>query len=168
MRLAPGTKLGPYQIIASVGAGGMGEVYRARDSRLDRTVAIKILNDREIADGSAKERFDREARTISSLNHPNICHLYDVAEQDGLSYLILEYLDGQTLADRLLKGALPLDQVQRRVAGPPQIFAQTRIVVTMFGWFQYAVSPDNRLLVNSLPANAKSDVGSPIGSRRQT
>ena len=111
MRLGAGTKLGPYQIIAFVGAGGMGEVYRARDSRLDRTVAIKILGDYEITDASAKERFDREARTISSLNHPNICHLNDVGDQDGLSYLVMEYLDGQTLADRLLKGALPLDQV---------------------------------------------------------
>ena len=113
MRLAPGTKLGPYQILAFVGAGGMGEVYRARDSRLDRTIAIKVLNDRGLADPSAKERFEREARTISSLNHPNICHLYDVGEQNGLTYLIMEYLDGQTLADRLLKGALPLDQVLR-------------------------------------------------------
>jgi serine/threonine protein kinase len=111
MRLAQGTKLGPYQIIAFVGAGGMGQVYRARDSRLDRTVAVKILNDHGLADASAKERFEREARTVSSLNHPNICHLYDVGEQGGLSYLIMEYLDGQTLADRLLKGALPLDQV---------------------------------------------------------
>jgi serine/threonine protein kinase len=111
MRLAAGTKLGPFQIIAPVGAGGMGEVYRARDSRLDRTVAIKILNAREIGDPSAKERFDREARIISSLNHPNICHIYDVGGQDGLSYLVMEYLDGQSLGDRLLKGALPLDQV---------------------------------------------------------
>jgi len=111
MRLAAGTKLGPYQIIASVGAGGMGEVYSARDSRLDRTVAVKILNASGIADPSAKERFDREARIISSLNHPHICHIYDVGQQDGLSYLVMEYLEGQTLADRLLKGALPLDQV---------------------------------------------------------
>lgn len=111
MKLAPGTKLGPYHIIAFVGAGGMGQVYRARDSRLDRTVAVKILNDHELADGSAKERLEREARTVSSLNHPNICHLYDVGEHEGLRYLIMEYLDGQTLADRLLKGALPLDQV---------------------------------------------------------
>jgi eukaryotic-like serine/threonine-protein kinase len=85
MRLAAGTKLGPYQIIASVGAGGMGEVYCARDWRLDRRVAIKILNAHQIGDPSSKERFAREARIISSLNHPNICHVYDVGEQDGLS-----------------------------------------------------------------------------------
>src|SRR5215469_2061172 len=111
MRLAAGTKLGPYQIIAPVGAGGMGEVYSARDSRLDRTVAVKVLKAPGIADPSAKERFDREARIISSLNHPHICHIYDVGQQAGPSYLVMEYLEGQTLADRLLKGALPLDQV---------------------------------------------------------
>jgi eukaryotic-like serine/threonine-protein kinase len=111
MELAAGTKLGPYEILAFLGAGGMGEVYRARDVRLDRTVAIKILKDREAQKPDAQERFDREARTISSLNHPNICHLYDVGEQAGVSYLVMEYLDGQTLADRLCKGPLPLEQV---------------------------------------------------------
>ncbi len=111
MGLAAGTKLGPYEILAFLGAGGMGEVYRARDVRLDRTVAIKILKDREAQKADAKERFEREARTISSLNHPNICHLYDVGEQDGVSYLVMEFLDGQTLADRLYRGPLPLGQV---------------------------------------------------------
>ena len=90
MRLAAGTKLGPYQIIASVGSGGMGEVYSARDSRLDRTVAIKILNAPGIGDLAAKERFDREARTLSSLSHPNIWIMYEVGEQEGLSYLVME------------------------------------------------------------------------------
>ena len=111
MGLAAGTKLGPYEIQSPLGAGGMGEVYRARDVRLDRTVAIKILKDREAQKADAKERFEREARTISSLNHPNICHLYDVGEQDGVSYLVMEFLDGQTLADRLYRGPLPLEQV---------------------------------------------------------
>jgi eukaryotic-like serine/threonine-protein kinase len=111
MSLRPGTKLGPYEIVAFLGAGGMGEVYRARDVRLDRTVAIKILRTREASKPEAKERFDREARTISSLNHPNICHLYDVGQQDGISYLVMEYLEGQTLADRLRKGPLALEQV---------------------------------------------------------
>ncbi len=89
----------------------MGEVYRARDTRLDRTVAIKILPSHLSSNPDAKQRFDREARTISSLSHPNICHLYDVGPQDGTSYLVMEYLEGETLADRLLKGPLPLDQV---------------------------------------------------------
>jgi serine/threonine protein kinase len=110
MTLASGVKLGPYEIVAPLGAGGMGEVYRARDSRLARMVAIKILPAHLSHDLEAKERFDREARAISSLNHPNICHLYDVGVQDGTSYLVLEYLEGETLADRLRKGPLPLDQ----------------------------------------------------------
>jgi len=89
----------------------MGEVYRARDTRLDRTVAIKVLPSHLSSDENLRQRFDREARTISSLNHPNICHLYDVGSQDGTSYLVMEYLEGETLADRLRKGPLPLEQV---------------------------------------------------------
>jgi len=103
--------LGPYEVLSPIGAGGMGEVYRARDTRLDRIVAIKILPSNLSADPDAKQRFDREARTISGLSHPNICHLYDVGTQDGISYLVMEYLEGDTLADRLRKGPLPLDQV---------------------------------------------------------
>ena len=102
--------LGPYEVQSPLGAGGMGEVYRARDTRLDRTVAIKILPSHLSSNPDAKQRFDREARTISSLSHPNICHLYDVGSQDGTSYLVMEYLEGETLADRLLKGPLPLEQ----------------------------------------------------------
>ncbi len=111
MALTPGTKLGPYEILAPLGAGGMGEVYRARDTRLDRTVAVKILPSHLSENPEAKQRFDREARAISSLSHPNICHLYDVGQQDGTSYLVMEYLEGETLSDRLLRGALPLEQV---------------------------------------------------------
>ena len=103
--------LGPYEIQSPLGAGGMGEVYRARDSRLFRTVAIKVLPEHLSEKPEARERFDREARAISSLSHPNICHLYDVGEQDGVSYLVMEYLEGETLADRLLRGPLPLQQV---------------------------------------------------------
>src|ERR1700730_12096715 len=110
MTLAQGTKLGPYQIVAPLGAGGMGEVYRARDTRLDRTVAIKILPSHLADNAEAKERFDREARSISSLSHPNICHLYDVGAQDPLVTLVMEYLEGETLADRLRKGPLSPDQ----------------------------------------------------------
>ncbi|MGB9253723.1 MAG: protein kinase, partial [Candidatus Korobacteraceae bacterium] len=113
MALASGTKLGPYEIGAPLGAGGMGEVYRARDTRLDRTVAIKILPSHLSNDAEARQRFDREARTISSLNHPNICTLHDVGHQDGTDYLVMEFLDGQTLADRLIKGPLPIEQVLR-------------------------------------------------------
>ena len=103
--------LGPYEIQSPLGAGGMGEVYRARDSRLARTVAIKVLPEHLSEKPEAKERFHREARAISSLSHPNICHLYDVGQQGGISYLVMEYLEGETLADRLRKGPLPLEQV---------------------------------------------------------
>jgi Tol biopolymer transport system component len=111
MSLSSGTKLGPYEIQAPLGAGGMGEVYRALDTRLDRAVAIKILPDHLSQNAEAKQRFDREARAISSLNHPNICVLHDVGRQNGTEYLVMEYLEGETLADRLAKGPLPLSQV---------------------------------------------------------
>jgi eukaryotic-like serine/threonine-protein kinase len=111
MTLSRGAKLGPYEIQAPLGAGGMGEVYRARDTRLERAVAIKILSAHLCQNAEARDRFDREARAISSLSHPNICHLYDVGQQDGASYLVMEYLEGETLADRLRKGPLPLEQV---------------------------------------------------------
>jgi eukaryotic-like serine/threonine-protein kinase len=113
MGLSSGIKLGPYEIVAPVGAGGMGEVYRARDTRLDRTVAIKILPEYLSCNVEAKQRFDREARAISSLNHPNICHLYDIGSQDGTDYLVMEFLEGETLADRLRKGAMPLNEIFR-------------------------------------------------------
>jgi serine/threonine protein kinase len=110
MSLSLGTKLGPYEIQAPLGAGGMGEVYRARDTRLERTVAIKVLPEHLSSNPDAKQRFEREARAISSLNHPHICALYDVGTQDGVDFLVMEYLEGQTLADRLQKGALPIEQ----------------------------------------------------------
>jgi eukaryotic-like serine/threonine-protein kinase len=110
MALSSGTKLGPYEIVAPLGAGGMGEVYRARGTRLDRTVAIKILPAQFSSDPISKQRFEREAKTISSLNHPHICVLHDVGHQDGIDYLVMECVDGETLAKRLEKGPLPLEQ----------------------------------------------------------
>jgi eukaryotic-like serine/threonine-protein kinase len=110
MPLPNGTKLGPYEIVAPLGAGGMGEVYRARDTRLDRTVAIKVLPQHLAGTAEARQRFEREARAVSALNHPNICTLFDVGSQEGAEYLVMEYLEGETLAARLEKGALPLDQ----------------------------------------------------------
>jgi serine/threonine protein kinase/Tol biopolymer transport system component len=111
MPLAPGTKLGPYEIGAPLGAGGMGEVYRAKDTRLDRSVAIKILPVQFSLDPVHKQRFEREAKTISSLSHPHICVLHDVGSQNGVDYLVMECVEGDTLAKRLEKGALPLEQV---------------------------------------------------------
>ena len=111
MAIASGTKIGPYEVLAPLGAGGMGEVYRAKDTRLGRDVAIKILPKDMSADPERKERFQREARTISSLNHPNICTLHDIGSQDGLDYLVMECVEGETLAKRLEKGPLPLEEV---------------------------------------------------------
>jgi serine/threonine protein kinase len=111
MSLTSGTKLGPYEIQSPLGAGGMGEVYCARDTRLDRTVAVKILPSHLSENPQARQRFDREARAISSLNHPNICTLYDVGHQGGVDYLVMEFLDGEALADRLRKGPLTAEQL---------------------------------------------------------
>ena len=114
MTLSAGTRLGPYEVLAPLGAGGMGEVYRARDTRLGREVAIKVLphalssSDRKCGNASSVKR-----RTISALSHPHICALYDVGRQDGVEYLVMEYLEGETLADRLVKGALTLEQTLR-------------------------------------------------------
>jgi len=107
LALTAGQKLGPYEIIAPSGAGGMGEVYKAKDTRLERTVAIKILPAISQENASIRQRFEREAKSISSLNHPNICTLFDVGHQDGIDYLVMEYLDGETLSSRLSKGSIP-------------------------------------------------------------
>jgi len=111
MALVAGTRLGPYEVVSPLGAGGMGEVYRARDTRLDRTVAIKVLSSELSSNADLKARFEREARAISQLNHPNICTLHDVGNENGTDYLVMEYLEGETLVDRLRKGPLPLDQL---------------------------------------------------------
>jgi len=118
MALSPGTRLGPYEVQSAIGAGGMGEVYKARDTRLDRTVAIKILPEALAADPQFRGRFDREARTISQFTHPNICTLYDVGEQAGISFLVMELLDGETLESRCARASargsgLPLDEALR-------------------------------------------------------
>ncbi|MGA3210395.1 MAG: protein kinase [Terriglobales bacterium] len=111
MALNAGTKLGPYEIQSPLGAGGMGEVYRARDTRLDRIVAVKVLAGHLSSSPELKQRMEREARAISSLNHPHICQLYDIGSQDGTDYLVMEFLEGETLAERLRKGAMPLNEV---------------------------------------------------------
>src|SRR5713226_7720885 len=112
MPLAIGSRLGPYEIVSPLGAGGMGEVYRARDTRLEREVAIKVLPD-QLSSPDTRQRFEREAKTISALSHSHICALYDVGNQDGTEYLVMELLEGETLAERVARGALPLDQTLR-------------------------------------------------------
>src|SRR5438552_6015992 len=113
MELAPGRRLGPYEISSPLGAGGMGEVYRARDTRLGRNVAIKILPAEYASDARFRARLEREAKTISSLNHPNICTLYDIGHENGSDYLVMELLEGETLAERLTHGPLATDEVLR-------------------------------------------------------
>jgi Tol biopolymer transport system component len=113
MPIAIGSKLGPYEILAAIGAGGMGEVYKARDTRLDRVVAVKVLPEHVSSDPQLKARFEREARALSSFQHPHICTLYDVGNQDGTDYLVMEYLEGETLAQRLERGALATEQLMR-------------------------------------------------------
>jgi eukaryotic-like serine/threonine-protein kinase len=111
MALSPGTKLGPYEVLSPAGAGGMGEVYRARDTRLDRTVAIKVLPAHLSSDPARRQRFEREARAVASLNHPHICILHDIGTQGGVDFLVLEYLDGETLAHRLERGPMPTQEL---------------------------------------------------------
>jgi len=111
MDLTPGTRLGAYEILDLLGAGGMGEVYRARDTRLDRTVAIKVLQAGPALTEEVRQRFEREARVISSLNHPHICTLFDVGHEDGIEYLVMEHLEGESLADRLTRGPVPLPEL---------------------------------------------------------
>jgi serine/threonine protein kinase len=113
MRLASGTRLGPYEVLGLLDAGGMGEVYRANDTRLDRSVAIKVLPEHLASSPDLRARFEREAKSVSSLNHPHICTLHDVGHQDGIDYLVMELVEGETLLDRLRKGPLPLDQTLR-------------------------------------------------------
>ena len=113
MSLTAGARLGPYEIVSPIGAGGMGEVYKARDTRLERTVAIKVLASHLSASPEVRQRFEREARTISQLSHPHICALHDVGREGDVEYLVMEYLEGETLAERLLKGPLPLEQTLR-------------------------------------------------------
>ncbi|MEO6259011.1 MAG: protein kinase [Thermoanaerobaculia bacterium] len=113
MNLESGRKLGPYEIVSLIGVGGMGEVYRARDHRLDRTVAIKVLPSDVVATPSRRIRFEREAKAIAALSHANICSIYDVGSDDGIEYLVMEYLEGETLADRIERGPLPVNLVLR-------------------------------------------------------
>lgn len=113
MPLSPGTRLGPYEIVAPIGSGGMGEVFRARDTRLDRSVAVKILSSAVVANAQLRTRFEREARTISQLNHPHICTLYDIGHEGDVSYIVMELVEGESLAARLARGPMPLADVYR-------------------------------------------------------
>jgi serine/threonine protein kinase/Tol biopolymer transport system component len=143
--LQPGTRLGPYEVLAALGAGGMGEVYRARDTRLERTVAIKVLPETLKTDPQFRERFDREARVVAALNHPHICSIHDVGEERGTAYLVMELLAGETLATRLERGALPLEdalQIAEDVASGLDAAHRAGIV-------HRDLKPDNIMLTKS-------------------
>src|SRR5438309_1421327 len=116
MTIFPGTRLGPYEIVSPLGAGGMGEVYRARDTRLERTVAVKVLPANLTSDPLLRQRLEREARAVSKLSHPHICTLYDIGHQDGIDFLVMELVEGETLEQKLLKGCLPPEQTIRVAA----------------------------------------------------
>ena len=107
MLLSPGTRLGPYEILSAAGAGGMGEVYRARDTRLDRTVAIKILSPELASSAELKQRFEREAKAVAALSHPNILAIHDFGDENGVAFAVTEFLEGETLRGRLMRAALP-------------------------------------------------------------
>ena len=145
MPLATGTHLGPYEIIAPAGAGGMGEVYRARDTRLNREVAIKVLPDHLSSNPELRERFEREARAISQLSHPHICVLYDIGKHENADYLVLEYLEGETLGARVRRGPLPTDQVLKYGA---QI-AEALDKAHRHGVLHRDLKPDNVMLTKS-------------------
>src|SRR5713101_966177 len=113
MALSTGERLGPYEVLSPIGAGGMGEVYRARDTRLERTVAIKVLPADLSASPEARQRFEREAKAVSQLSHPHICALYDVGREGEIEFLVMEYLEGETLSERLARGPMPLEQALR-------------------------------------------------------
>src|SRR5215471_3368413 len=113
MPVKSGSRLGPYEILSAIGAGGMGEVYRARDTRLDRAIAVKVLAPALSGNPEYRQRFEREARTVAALSHPNICPVYDIGAHDGVDYLVMEYLEGETLAARVAKGPLAIDEALR-------------------------------------------------------
>ena len=117
LRLNPSDRLGPYEILAGIGAGGMGEVYKARDTRLQRVVAIKVLSGSADVGPELARRFEREAQAVAALNHPNICVIHDVGEESGTPYFVMEFLEGETLAARLSEGALPLGQALQYAVG---------------------------------------------------
>src|SRR5688500_3972751 len=111
MSIASGTRLGPYEILGALGAGGMGEVYKARDTRLDRTVAIKVMAALSQADPDSRTRFEREAKVLASFDHPHICALHDVGREGDIDFIVMPFVTGETLASRLAKGPMPLPQV---------------------------------------------------------
>src|SRR5262250_1592091 len=145
MPLTSGKKLGPYEIGVPLGAGGMGEVYRARDMRLERDVAIKVLPANLSSDPSLRQRLEREAKTVSRLSHPNICTLHDIGHQEGVDFLVMELVEGETLEHRLLKGPLPTEQAIRYAAQIAEALAKAHSL----GITHRDLKPSNIMLTKS-------------------
>ena len=178
MPLTVGTRLGPYEIVAAIGSGGMGEVYRARDPRLDRTVAIKVLPAHVAANPQARERFEREARAVAALNHPHICTLHDIGQQDGIDFLVMEYLEGQThphLAGR--SGQSPaeyrsLQHVQREQCAQHEHPVRPRVAERRadYGWTAGEIQRTDRFLTRQwmiLTTKGRRKASTPPGCRTQ-
>src|ERR1700751_5319988 len=161
MALASGSKLGPYEIQSPLGAGGMREVYKARDTRLDRTVAIKILASHLSSSPELKQRMEREARAISALNHPNICHLYDIGSQDGADFLVMEFLEGCTLADRLRDGGIPLPEIYKIGTAVAEALAFAH----RHGIIHRDLKPGNIMLTQSGAKLMDFGLAKPLGAR---
>jgi len=159
MSLTAGTKLGPYEILSPLGAGGMGEVYRARDTRLERTVAIKVLASHLSSSPELKQRMEREARAISSLNHPHICQLFDIGSQDGTDYLVMEFLEGETLAEKLRNGAMPLHEVLKVGAA----MAEALAVAHRSGIVHRDLKPGNIMLTQAGAKLMDFGLAKPLG-----
>jgi serine/threonine protein kinase len=135
MSLTANTRLGHYEVLSLIGAGGMGEVYLARDSKLDRDVAIKVLPEHLAQDPDRLARFEREAKTLAQLNHPNVAGFHSVEEHAGARYLVLEYVDGETLADRLNRGVLPVDEALEIAAGVSAQTQAAKVPIALFKFF---------------------------------
>ena len=145
MSLTPSSRLGPYEILAPLGAGGMGEVYRARDTRLGRDVAIKVLAARSTEQPEARVRFEREARAISALNHPHVCVLHDVGRENGIDYLVMELIEGESLAQRLERGPLAVPEAIRLAGQVADALARAHRV----GLVHRDLKPANVMLARS-------------------
>src|SRR5712672_782121 len=145
MALPPGTKLGPYEIVAQLGAGGMGEVYRARDTRLERDVAVKVLPASLASDANLRQRLQREAKAVSKLSHPHICTLHDIGHQDGVDFLVMELVEGETLEQRLMKGPLPSDQTLQVAAQVADALAKAH----KLGFVHRDLKPANIMLTKT-------------------
>ena len=145
MTLATGTKLGPYEIQSPLGAGGMGEVYRARDTRLERDVAVKVLSPKVSSDPGSRQRLEREAKAVSKLSHPHICTLHDIGHQDGVDFLVMELVEGETLDQRLAKGPLPPEQTIRTAAQIADALAKAH----KFGVIHRDLKPSNVMLTKT-------------------